>query len=172
MEPMEGIFDNFLMNLLKEAVDLSKVDKAKLKSAVITACDGMKPATKLPADFDDKAWDMLATFLHQQIDRLGVQEPITVGASDDIVLATKDFTAADADEFLADMPAGSYPDKSARMLRAHPEVMKKLYATRKDGTRIFSEEQKHRIVGNPFLLQLLIAFAPTIIRFILKLLGS
>jgi hypothetical protein len=59
VEPMEGIFDNMILNLLKDALDVSKIDKPKLKSAVSLAADACKPATKLPADLDDKGWDML-----------------------------------------------------------------------------------------------------------------
>jgi hypothetical protein len=173
MEPMEGIFDNMILNLLKDALDVSKIDKPKLKSAVSLAADACKPATKLPADLDDKGWDMLKDAANVLIDKIGVQEPITVGAAgDDIVLSAKEYTVADVDSLLASMPAGTVDAKCCRMLRKHPEAMKKLYATRKDGTPVFTEEQRNRVVGNPLLLQLLIAFAPTIISFILKLLGS
>jgi hypothetical protein len=89
MEPMEGIFDNMILNLLKDALDVSKIDKPKLKSAVSLAADACKPATKLPADLDDKGWDMLKDAANVLIDKIGVQAPITVGAAPEVGRRTR-----------------------------------------------------------------------------------
>jgi hypothetical protein len=166
MEPMEGIFDNFFVNLLKEAVDLSKINKPKLKSAVSLACDAGKEGTKLPADFDDKMWDMLADILHKQIDRLGVQDagPITVGAGREYVEASREFDAVATDAFLGTCNCAE--DRKAKV-RGKKRIMKTLYATDKaTNAEVFTDDERRKVVeGFPFLL-LLQLFGPLIIDLI------
>jgi hypothetical protein len=172
VEPMEGIFDNFIANLLKEALDLSKVDKAKLKSAVVSACDAMKPATKLPADFDDKAWDMLADLLHKQIDKLGVQDagPITVGAGREYVESSREFSAAEVEGFLASCNCDE--SRKARV-RGSKRIMKTLYATDKaTGADVFTDDERRKVVGAFPWLMLIQLFGPLIIDLIKRWLSG
>jgi hypothetical protein len=172
MEPMEGIFDNFFVNLLKEAVDLSKIGKPEWKSAATSFCLGGKKGTKLPGDFDDSMWDMLEGILHKQIDKLGVQDagPITVGAGREYVESSREFSAAEVEGFLASCNCDE--SRKARV-RGSKRIMKTLYATDKaTGADVFTDDERRKVVGAFPWLMLIQLLGPLIIDLIKRWLSG
>lgn len=174
MEPQEmgGWLDGFLVNMLKEAVDLSKIDKAKWKSAATTFCEGGKPGTKLPADFDDTMWDMLANAMHKMIDKLGVQSdgPLTVGAADSYMESSREFSATEVEGFLASCQCS---DERKARVRGSKRIMKTLYATDKATNKeVFTDDERRKVVGAFPWLMLIQLLGPLVIDLIKKWLSK
>jgi hypothetical protein len=174
MEPqmMEGLFDNFIANLLKDALDLSKIGKPEWKSAATSFCLGGKKGTKLPGDFDDQMWDMLEGILHKQIDRLGVQDgaPITVGAAPEYVESAREFSASEVDAFLASCQCDE--SRKARV-RGSKRIMKVLHATDKaTGADVFTDDERRKVVGAFPWLMLIQLLGPLVIDLIKRWLSK
>lgn len=167
-----GWLDSLFADLLKNAIDINKMDKPRVKSGLSTIIDGMKPATKLPGDFDDSMWDMLKDAANKLIDQIGVQDtgPITVGSDSPYMESSRNFTAKQTNAFLATCKCSE--DRKERV-RNGKRIMKTLYATDKaTGNEVFTDDERRKVVGAfPFLL-LLQLFGPLIIDLIKKWLSK
>lgn len=138
------------MQALKDYVDITKMDKAKMKSAAALAADAMKPTTKFLADLDDMLWDQLKNVANTYIDKIGVADlHPTVG---DV-----DYTATDVDQYLSGF-TGVDPDYKKK-LKAKPRLLNLI-------KKEFTQEEQAKMVGNPFLLVLLQLLGPLVIEWI------
>lgn len=138
------------MQALADYVDITKMDKAKAKSAVALGADAMKPTTKFLADLDDMLWDQLKNVANLYIDKLGVQDTHpTVG---DV-----NYTAADVEMYLSTF---SGVDAEVRKtLKKKPKLLNLVKSN-------FTEAEQAKLVGNPVLIALLSMFGPLIIEWI------
>lgn len=149
MQAITGFLD-----ILK--IDMSKVDKAKMKSGTSLCLDAMKPATTLPGDIDDLGWDLLKNAVNGLIDRNGVAE-------DHVTVGDTPITATDVDKYLSTF---SGVDAEVReKLRGKPKTLKLLKER-------FTAQEQAKLVGNPVLIALLTMFGPLIIDFIKHLLSK
>ncbi len=138
------------MQALADYVDITKMDKAKVKSAIALAADGMKPTTKFLLDLDDTMWDQLKNVAIIFIDKLGVQDiHPTVG---DV-----NYSVADVETYLKGFQG--VDNKVRTKLRSNPKLLNRL-------KNDFTEAEQAKLVGNPFLIALLSAFGPLIIEWI------
>jgi hypothetical protein len=162
---MENRFTDFILDLLKP--DLTKVDKARLKSAADQALESFRPAVSSAVAL---LINPLKDVLYSLIDKIGVQGPIVVGAAgDDYVESPREFSVADIDAFTT--AAGVSPER-ARYMRTRPRIMKVLHAKDKNGNEVFTDDDRVRVaVGFPWLMIIQI-LGPIIINLILKWLGK
>jgi len=138
------------MQALADYVDITKMDKAKVKSAITLAADGMKPTTKFLLDLDDTMWDQLKNVAIIFIDKIGVTDTHpTVG---DV-----NYSVADVETYLKGFQG--VDNKVRTKLRSNPKLLNRL-------KNDFTEAEQAKLVGNPFLIALLSAFGPLIIEWI------
>lgn len=143
---MQSVAD--LLAFLKP--DMTKLDKAKAKSAIGLAIDALKPTTTWPGDLDDKlVWDNLALGLIAAVDRVSSTDPHvpTVGdAPVDMVAVNEFFSAVSLDK----------SSEVGKMLLKHPKAIKLLQEN-------FSVSEQRQVVGNPFLITLLTILGPIVL---------
>jgi len=138
------------MQALADYVDITKMDKAKVKSAITLAADGMKPTTKFLLDLDDTMWDQLKNVAIIFIDKIGVTDTHpTVG---DV-----NYTAADVEMYLS-----TFSGVDAEVRKALKKKPKLLNLVKSN----FTEAEQAKLVGNPVLIALLSMFGPLIIEWI------
>lgn len=142
--------------------DPAKIDKALMKEGLGKCIDSLKPATTWPMNFDDAMYDQLKNIAYTYVDQLAVVRtdngPMVVGDSTFV-----EYTDVDVDAYLNTF---SGVDAEVRnKLRRKPRTLRLVKEE-------FTAQEQAKLVGNPFLIGLLMVFGPLIVEWIKKLLSK
>jgi len=167
--------------------NFAKMDKAKLKLAVLSLVDAANPAIEgMFAPVAQSLLKSVGTRVSEWID--GIGGPVTFNQTPGETLSQERYDAIaevaenvfrGQDGFMASVPMGQseryaflssfqgIPPANMQFASDNPVIIDKLNARDRKGRPVFSREQQAKILANMDWMQLLLEFAPIIVKLIL-----